>query len=62
MAGKYTFSVVTVSFNCAGLIAKTIESVLRQDYASLEYIVIDGGSTDGTAEIIRELRGIGLSS
>ncbi len=54
MAGKYTFSVVTVSFNCAGLITKTIESVLRQDYASLEYIVIDGGSTDGTAEIIRE--------
>ena len=54
MTGKYTFSVVTVSFNCAGLIAKTIESVLRQDYASLEYIVIDGGSTDGTAEIIRE--------
>lgn len=53
MAGKYTFSVVTVSFNCVGLITKTIESVLRQDYASLEYIVIDGGSTDGTAGIIR---------
>lgn len=54
MAGKCVFSVVTVSFNCVGLIAKTIESILRQDYASLEYIVIDGGSTDGTAEIIRK--------
>ena len=54
MAGKSVFCVGKVSFNCGGLIAKTIESILRQDYASLEYIVIDGGSTDGTAEIIRK--------
>lgn len=53
MEGKCTFSVVTVSFNCAGLIAKTIESVTRQDYGFMEYIVIDGGSTDGTANIIK---------
>lgn len=47
-------SVVTPSYNCKGLIADTIDSVLRQNYPNLEYIVIDGGSTDGTAEAISQ--------
>lgn len=46
-------SVVTVSFNAGSCIEKTMMSVIGQDYDNLEYIVIDGGSTDNTAEIIK---------
>jgi len=49
-----TLTVVTVVFNGRDEIAKTIDSVLAQDYPSLEYIVIDGQSTDGTIDIIRQ--------
>lgn len=47
-------SIVTPSFNSQGLIADTINSVLGQHYPNLEYIMIDGGSTDGTAQIIEQ--------
>ena len=47
-------SVITVVFNDAANIGKTIESYIAQTWENKEYIVIDGGSTDGTVEIIRK--------
>ena len=47
-------SIITVSYNSARTIRETIESVLSQDYPNLEYLVVDGGSTDGTLSILRE--------
>lgn len=48
-----TLSVITVVFNGIGDVANTIDSVLGQDYPNIEYIVIDGESTDGTRDIIK---------
>ena len=47
-----TVSIITVCYNSKGTIRETIESVLEQDYPSIEYLVIDGGSTDGTLDIL----------
>lgn len=47
-------SVITICLNSAGTIEQTIQSVVKQTYRNIEYIIIDGGSVDGTASIIKK--------
>jgi glycosyltransferase involved in cell wall biosynthesis len=49
-------SVITACLNAAGTIEQTLTSVLDQGYPNLEYIIVDGGSTDGTLDIIGKYR------
>lgn len=49
-------SIITTCFNREGTIRDCIESVLSQDYADIEYIVVDGASTDGSLSIINEYK------
>lgn len=50
----YKISIITVCFNAVETIEKTINSVINQPYENIEYIIIDGGSTDGTIDIIKK--------
>ena len=47
-------SVITATYNSAKTLRDTIESVLKQTFTDYEYVVIDGGSTDETLDIVRE--------
>ena len=48
------YSIITVNYNNKDGLRKTIESVIHQSFRDFEYIVIDGGSTDGSADVLKE--------
>jgi len=49
-------SIITPSFNSAKTIADTLKSVVSQTYSNIEHIIIDGGSNDGTIDIVRKYK------
>ncbi len=49
-----TVTIITVVFNGQNVVEKTIQSVIGQDYPNIQYIIVDGGSTDKTDEIINK--------
>ena len=48
----HKISIISICYNCKNEMERTIKSVISQTYSNIEYVVIDGGFTDGTAEII----------
>ncbi len=49
-------SIITVAYNSAATIRETIQSVLNQDYSNIEYVIVDGKSTDNTMRIVEEYK------
>jgi glycosyltransferase involved in cell wall biosynthesis len=47
-------SIITVTYNAEKYLEQTIKSIMEQDYPNIEYIIIDGASTDGTIDIIKK--------
>ena len=53
-AGAPRISIITVTYNCAAVVADALQSVARQTHPAIEHLVIDGQSTDGTLDVVRE--------
>jgi len=51
---KYKFTIITVCYNIVSTIKRTCESIINQTFQDFEWIVVDGGSTDGTVDILKE--------
>ena len=51
-------SIITICFNSSKTIENTFKSIKRQSHKNIEYLVIDGGSTDGTLELIEKYKSI----
>jgi glycosyltransferase involved in cell wall biosynthesis len=49
-----TFSIITVTYNAVRWLERTVESIISQSYPDIEYIIVDGGSADGTVDIITD--------
>ena len=45
---------VTITYNAADVLKRTLDSVLRQDYRGIVHLIIDGASTDGTLQIVED--------
>lgn len=56
MENKLTVSIITIAYNSEDVISETMESVLRQSYSRIEYLIIDGKSKDHTVEIAESYR------
>ena len=54
MNNKPFFSIITICFNSATTIERTIKSILKQNFSNYEYIIVDGGSSDATLDIIKQ--------
>jgi glycosyltransferase involved in cell wall biosynthesis len=54
IVGNIKVTIITVSYNAQRTIEQTIQSVVNQTYNNIEYIIIDGGSTDGTVDVIKK--------
>lgn len=52
----HLFTIITVSFNTKEIIEKTIKSVITQKYDGFEYLIIDGGSEDGTVDVVSQYK------
>ena len=50
------FSIITVTYNAEKVLEDTIQSIVTQSYKNVEYIIVDGGSTDGTLSIVNKYK------